>query len=57
LEDRIQVGFKEMCCEKVNCVEVAKNLAVNMSTDLISRVNKTSAEETGLRAYCNKLIE
>ena len=30
------MGFKEMCCEKVNCVDVAKNLAVNVSTDLIS---------------------
>lgn len=37
LEVRNQTGFKEMCCEKVNCVEVAKNLAVNMSMDLISK--------------------
>ena len=33
------MSFKEMCCEKVNCVEVAKNLAVNLSMDLIFRVN------------------
>jgi hypothetical protein len=39
LKDRIQMDFKEMYCEKVNCVEVAKNLAVNnMSMDLKSRV-------------------
>ena len=52
MDGRIQKGFKEMCCEKVTCVEVAENLAVNVSTDLISRVNKKSAEKTGLRAYC-----
>jgi hypothetical protein len=35
------MGSKEMCCEKVNCFEVAKNLAVNVSMDLISRVNNS----------------
>jgi hypothetical protein len=35
------MDFKEMCREKVNCVEVAKNLAVNVSMDLISRVTNS----------------
>jgi hypothetical protein len=27
LEDRIQMGFKEMCCGKIDFIEVTKNLA------------------------------
>jgi len=42
------MGFKEMCCEKVNCVEVVNNLAVNVSMDLVSRINNSQQRREAL---------